>query len=368
MIRTLIFVFVCSIAMLAQPLVAQTVELVATQDVTLYETETTDGDLANGAGAFLYSGTTGQQANGIRRLLLSFDLSSIPEESAISAAELSLTVSKSAGFNETNYNLHRVLSDWGEGPTDASTLGEGQGIEALDGEATWHDTFSPGQPWNTPGGDFVSGVSASTAISFEDRYTWSGNGLLDDVQMWLEQPEQNFGWILIGDESVPRTARQFNSRTNAVIDARPTLTVTFSGPVTQAGDCNGDGVVDLADLDCGCSGGGEPIESVLEALGVLRGDANADGDVLVDDFLVLSRNFGMSATYTQGDFNCDGSVDVNDFLILSRNFGQPAVASMAAVVPEPGANEIVVFGLVFVAAWTLQRREFADAVVKQIQG
>jgi hypothetical protein len=44
------------------------------------------------------------------------------------------------------------------------------------------------------------------------NYTWSSNRMKKDVQSWVEQPETNFGWLLIGDERNPRTVVAFASR------------------------------------------------------------------------------------------------------------------------------------------------------------
>ena len=59
-------------------------------------------------------------------------------------------------------------------------------------------------------------------------------------------------------------------------------------------------------------------------LPVLDGDTNADGDVDIEDFLILAQHFGQSGTESEGDFNQDGFVDFRDFLILAANFGRKA--------------------------------------------
>ena len=53
------------------------------------------------------------------------------------------------------------------------------------------------------------------------------------------------------------------------------------------------------------------------------GDADDDGDVDLDDFVVLKNNFGTTtgATWGMGDFDEDGDVDLDDFVILKNNFG-----------------------------------------------
>jgi len=56
----------------------------------------------------------------------------------------------------------------------------------------------------------------------------------------------------------------------------------------------------------------------------LGGDADADGDVDLDDFVILKRNFGLAtgATWDQGDFDDDDAVTLDDFVILKQNFGK----------------------------------------------
>ena len=52
------------------------------------------------------------------------------------------------------------------------------------------------------------------------------------------------------------------------------------------------------------------------------GDADADDDVDLDDFVILKRNFGATGvTQSEGDFDGDGDVDLEDFAILKANFG-----------------------------------------------
>ena len=327
---------------------AEEIQLVADRDATLYESSS--GALANGAGTFLYSGTTGQFSNGKRRLLLHFDLSSIPTNAVLMDAELSLSVSKGATSDSTDYGLHRVLSDWGEGDSDASELGQGQGTAAAEGDATWLHTFSPNGTWTTPGGDFEEEPSAVTAIRFANDYAWSSEQLLDDVQVWFDQPTDNFGWILVGNEAETRTSRQFSSRSNPVIESRPTLTVSYVIGLGLPTDCNGDGVVDLLDLDCACSDTNVDIDEVLNELGLIKGDLDGDGEVGFPDFLTLSNGYGQPGTYSGGDIDSDGSVGFSDFLLLSGAYGQTSVASGAlSTVPEPnGGLAMSIGGLLFV--------------------
>ena len=50
----------------------------------------------------------------------------------------------------------------------------------------------------------------------------------------------------------------------------------------------------------------------------LRGDANGDGRVNLNDFNILAANFGQAPRdFTQGDFDYSGNVNLNDFNILA---------------------------------------------------
>jgi hypothetical protein len=53
--------------------------------------------------------------------------------------------------------------------------------------------------------------------------------MASDVQSWVNTPAGNFGWILIGEETVNQNAKLFGSRESA---AMPTLTLQVS-PVPE---------------------------------------------------------------------------------------------------------------------------------------
>jgi len=54
--------------------------------------------------------------------------------------------------------------------------------------------------------------------------------LTRDIVLLATRSELNFGWILIGDETVPQTVRAFGSRENPEPAARPVLEITFRRP------------------------------------------------------------------------------------------------------------------------------------------
>jgi len=213
------------LAALPSATLAVTVSLPPQKDNTLYEDAA--GQLSNGQGVYLFAGLT--QSNGLRRGLIAFDLSSIPANATITGATLSMFLFQSGPFpGEVNVSLSKVLRNWGEGASNAGEPG-GAGIQAEPGDATWLHTFFSSVLWTNPGGDFSATASAATPITMDSMtYTWSGSGLVADVQSWVSTPATNFGWVILGNEIDPGTAQRFNSGENP--SNPPQLTVTYQVP------------------------------------------------------------------------------------------------------------------------------------------
>lgn len=78
----------------------------------------------------------------------------------------------------------------------------------------------------------------------------------------------------------------------------------------------------------------------------LAGDANGDGTVDLLDLDILGANFGTTSggTVMTGDFNADGAVDLLDLDILGANFG----SSVSVSVPEPAAIALVTLAIGFI--------------------
>jgi hypothetical protein len=194
------------------------------KDNTLYESTT--GSLSNGAGDWFFSGQT--NALDLRRGILAFDLTSIPTGAVIQDVSLVLFMDQTFSPSARTIRMHRVLQDWGEGTTDAE-FGEGGGGPSTPGSVTWLHAFFDTSLWTNVAGDFATVASAQGNVGPEGfPYTWTGPGMIDDVQSWVAQPAQNFGWILIGDEVNGGTAKRFRSRENPDALTVPKLTVTFS--------------------------------------------------------------------------------------------------------------------------------------------
>jgi Dockerin type I domain len=209
--------------------------LTSSADNTLYEALNQSNQLSNALGQHFYAGETNQSAGtNLRRGVLSFDLSSVPAGSTITSATLTLHMSMTNSGAE-NFDLHLLQQNWGEG-TSNSGSGGGNGSPATTNDVTWLDTFYDStnpQFWTTAGGTFSSTVSATTSVNDVGFYSWTGAGLVSDVQQWVNQPSTNFGWILIGNETTAGTAKQFDTRENTTSADVPTLTVNYTPSITS---------------------------------------------------------------------------------------------------------------------------------------
>jgi hypothetical protein len=268
-----------AVALTAAPCAADTVSLRPVADATLIQPS--DGNqYALGAAYNIYCGRVGVNGGGtLRRALVRFDLSSIPAGSRILSVSYRSYMSQTSSGSH-NCALHRMLEPWGEG-TSFAFGGGGTAPEAND--ATWVHRFWPGNAWSAPGGVFVPSPSAVRAVAGAGSYTWSTTAaLVADVQAWVNGPAQNFGWVMVGNESTLETAKRFESRESGDAARHPTITITYSPPTAPPGDLNGDSRVDGADIGV-----------LLSAWGQAGGPADLDGDGIVGgaDLTVVLANW-----------------------------------------------------------------------------
>jgi hypothetical protein len=263
---------------LATAAAADEVAIAPSRDNTLYEVDEDDDEVSNGAGDFFFAGLT--DGNQSRRGLMAFDVAgAIPTGATITSVVLELTMSKTI-TGDKEIRLHRVLADWGEGASDAPGE-EGGGIEAQPGDATWVHTFFDVSLWAAEGGDFDAAPSASATVGDTGEYAWgSTDGMVADVQGWLDQPATNFGWMVLGPED-GTSAKRFNTRENADPQTRPMLRVQFD-PAPCAADCDGTGNLDLFDFLCFINFFGQEDPAA---------DCDQDNDYSLFDFLCFLNAF-----------------------------------------------------------------------------
>jgi hypothetical protein len=222
-----VFFLVTAIFAMATAGLAQTqqVNVEASMDNTIFE----EGDLSNGAGVYLFTGVT--KLNEKRRALIKFDLTeAVPDGVNVDSAMLILTPSK-VKTGGTEVAIHRVITEWGEGTSDADSE-EGKGAPATPDDATWLIAKTGGEQWIKPGGDFESENSATAIVNLGSDVVFHSETLTQDVNSWLTTPSGNHGWIVIGDESASSTAIRFQSRENADQEAHPTLKLYFQEAVS----------------------------------------------------------------------------------------------------------------------------------------
>ncbi len=196
------------------------------KDNSLYDT--VDGGLSNGVGTSLYLGRTGNNGgNRLRRSVMQFDLSSIPSDAVVESVSLAVTLT-AASNQASNFDgsLHMLLADWGEGTSN----GGGSGAASTTNDATWLHRFYDTTSWNTAGGDFTAQASASSQFTTSNNETVtfdSTTDLVADVQTWVQNPSNNYGWILLGDEVTSPNARGIGSRESGT---PPVLTIEYNLP------------------------------------------------------------------------------------------------------------------------------------------
>jgi len=233
----------------------------------------------NGGGGTdgIFSGTTLQL--GDRRALIRVDLSEIPPGSTVVAAQLELAVSMSGGnFGDIAYSLHRVTRGWGAG-TEVGPVEGGFGAPADTGSATWDAARHGVELWDLMGGDYLPTPSATgVAGPVGTVASWSGPGLVADVQAWVDDPSANFGWILVsGIEGEQQRVKKFHS--SEAEAERPRLTVVIAEEDFDT-DVNGDGVTNILDLQA-------IINVVLEVDDNPLADVNLDGVTNILDIFVV---------------------------------------------------------------------------------
>jgi spore coat protein A len=171
-------------------------------------------DNSSGECESIFAGMTNEPAptGSARRALMQFDLSVIPPNSTINSVTLSMTITRGGNNAEANFSLHRITTAWGEGTNTCGPRGGGQGEAAVSGAATWNDAEFGITPWGTAGGVYNATPSATTLVVGSDPPVWGSTAaMVSDVQGWLDGTTDNFGWILIGDETLVNSTRRFDS-------------------------------------------------------------------------------------------------------------------------------------------------------------
>ena len=206
--------------------------LTSTKDNTIYQ-ELTGNSYGSGSRMVVgrTSGTSsGSTASLARRGLVQFDLSSIPANSTVSAATLTLTSDTPSLTGAQTVGVHRLTQAWTEGTSTSAGSGAlaaaGVGATATGNGATWNNRITPSTAWTTAGG--THNTTATANISVDTAGTHVSGSLVTDVQAWVNGTTNN-GWLLKGTESVAFTAKRFITREGGA--GAPVLDVTYTRPL-----------------------------------------------------------------------------------------------------------------------------------------
>jgi len=149
-----------------------------------------------------------------------------------------------------------------------------------------------------------------------------------------------------------------------------TILGRFFEPEFDPGDFDGDGDVDVDDINALCAnmtGDGIPLPPGFEqydldndgdadsadmdilihdlvettvGVGTEYGDFNLDGKIDTVDLTILGTYFGVGTSWSQGNANCDTTVDTVDLTILGTYFGFVA----SSPIPEPATMSLLALG------------------------
>ena len=142
-----------------------------------------------------------------RRVIIHFDLSSIPSGSVINSATLKLTETATYGSTRT-IAVHKLTTSWSEA------------------SATWNS------PWTTTGGDYNATASTTTSISWTGVLKTDNWTLTSDVNSFVNGGATNYGWLL-KDNAEDNTQEywRFAPKEYATAASRPILTVDYTAPL-----------------------------------------------------------------------------------------------------------------------------------------
>ena len=231
---------------LTRQAVAEQYVCTAVRDNTIFEVGTGN---SNGSGSWFGAGRSATES---QRGLIQFDLSQIPNDSIVDSATLGLYVidAPRQDYTTTRHFWLQALQgigtpSWGEGSSSAGWYGEGQGVAAQSGDATWLFKRFDTDPWPAGNGALgpdpiiypdtslaagsVPGVAIIPTPVDPLLVEWtkiaSTDQMILDIQAWVDGTIPNDGWVVLGEEdpAVSRTKRRFASHEDPLY--YPTLTV-----------------------------------------------------------------------------------------------------------------------------------------------
>lgn len=150
---------------------------------------------------------------GKERIMLQFDLSSIPANATITNAELLMNATNHSGSSTVTVNVHEVTKVWHEG-----------GASGGSGQANW-DERTGDSDWDNSGGDYNNAAVASSNVTGTGLHSWN---LTSTVQAWSSGSSQNRG-VIIGSPQSGGDVFTYLSAEGSATNG-PRLVVSYSLP------------------------------------------------------------------------------------------------------------------------------------------
>jgi len=321
--------------------------VMSTEEVTVILQEgldsyagTSDAEIYSSSSSTNYGGAAYIRTyhNGYRRILIGFDLTSIPSDATVSSASLELYC-YGYGYPSAGKSipLYRITRSWVEGTSnsDGCTFYEYNYVD--------HDVSTAGD-WTTQGGDYDTTAAAEQSTDNIKAYTWIDWNIQDLVQNWVDGTYANHGMLIrthTGSVSISYRSSEYSDTAK-----RPKLIIKYfpapggnQPPAVNAGSDQGITLPANAVLDGTVTDDGLPdppaevtVEwSTTSGPGTVTfGDANA-----VD----TTASFSEGGTYVLKLTADDSALTGSDEVTITVNT-PPAAADDATSTPQDTPKDI----------------------------
>jgi hypothetical protein len=258
----------------------------------------------------------------------------------------------------TYLNTYRITADGANATVDAYDLsatdsaypliayefdignGNLEGIPSLD---------SPFQVWDTSGDQTVTKTDASAILSTSNDTYQADTHVMTTLNTVIWDQETNDASFANGPDY------QIGVGSLDYVTGDIGGNVGYTMDVANVGIVRG--TVVSAQLQTGGTEGNLSLFNLTFPSSPLRGDANGDGKVDINDLTIVLANYGQTgATWTQGEFTGDGTVDINDLTIVLANYGGTLGSSPPDAVPEPSTLLLAAAGLLGALRFAGRRR------------
>jgi hypothetical protein len=213
---------ICFVALLSLPNLASAQSGVATviDAATVYENEPNDnGGIYGEICAGNLSGTAAT-----RRAFVRFNLPAIPGDAIVTRVVYDFIQIRPRGNCGTcpkaaNLEMRRVLNDWveGLGGLNNAACGGGTNVPGV----SWNG--APGVQANVSATEFMP-ASSGVPITIDTDIGDDDDGLIADVQAWVDNPASNYGWeYRVLEEDIADNARLVNPGSMTIYWGFPVL-------------------------------------------------------------------------------------------------------------------------------------------------